>query len=941
MILACLSVGLYQYYPSSSTVSFTAEVNPSASEEGEMDKLAANLERIQQEFDKIKDPATNKVPVNGLLNARALLQNIIDINPVIEGVNWVERGPNNVAGRTRTVHFDVRDNTNNTVYAGSVGGGLWRTTNFQDNVPTWIEVDPFFGNLAITAMVQDPTNPDILYFGTGEGWFNFDAIRGLGIWKSTNGGTTWAQLPATNNVDFHYVMDLLVDSNGNLYAATRNGGLRRSTDDGLTWNQVLGTTIGVGTSNRAADLEIGADGTIYASLGVFNTGSVYSSATGAVNTWSAITPSGNWERIEIATAPSDANRLYLLCQGAGSFDATGMFRSNDQGASWTNLSANIPTICDQGQNSTFTRSQAWYDLIATVNPTNPDQVYIAGVDALRSDDGGNNWTQISNWTGNFFPCGSTAPSYVHADHHSIDFEPGSSTKMVIGSDGGIAHTTNATAALPQFIIKNTGYNVTQYYACAIHPTRDFDYFLAGAQDNGSQKFTMAGLNNTTDASGGDGAFCHIDQDNPNIQITSFVRNNYFVSTDGGNSFSQAFFSNTGGFINPTDYDDTGNRLYARFNTGRYFRWDNPGFNNSASTVVASNLGTVTHVAVSPNVANRVYFGDSAGKVVQIDDAHTNTNKAGTILLDVVGSVSAIAIEEGNEDHMLVSFSNYGVISVYETTDGGTNWTDIEGNLPDMPIRWIIFNPADNDQAFVATELGVWSTDDIDGASTVWEVTNTGLANVRVDMLQYRRADSLIAAATHGRGLFTAVGYGAPSCLATLNINDLNIASDTYQASDQINSAGTVPSGNDVTFDAANTIQLTSGFQAESGSMFTASVGGGCAAALLPSNTALEETRATIEPLSELKERKDVDFFIYPSPASGTVTVDFLVNQETETTITLHNSMGKLVRTLQANTVMAAEPQRLTFNAGDLQGGLYYVVISTPQARRSQKLMVVR
>ena len=120
-----------------------------------------------------------------------------------------------------------------------------------------------------------------------------------------------------------------------------------------------------------------------------------------------------------------------------------------------------------------------------------------------------------------------------------------------------------------------------------------------------------------------------------------------------------------------------------------------------------------------------------------------------------GSVSCVAIETGNDNHLLATYSNYGINSVWETTNGGTSWTSVEGNVPDMPVRWALFNPSNATQALIATELGVWSTDLLNGASTVWGPSASGIPNTRVDMLQIRTSDKLVAAATHGRGLFTS------------------------------------------------------------------------------------------------------------------------------------------------------------------------------------------
>lgn len=722
---------------------------------------------MQYEFEITKDPALNRVPRERLLEAENYrLQKLSSLNrttTAVSGISWIERGPNNVGGRTRALLYDANDAGNGykKVFAGSVSGGLWVTNDITVASPTWNKIDDFMGNLAISTLAQDPSNTLNIYAGTGEGWFNSDAVQGLGIWKSTDGGTSFSQLGSTNNSGFYFVQKIVVTSTGIVLAATRNG-VQRSTNGGTSWATVLAVSTGAPTS-RAADIEIGNDGTIYASMGIFSTGGIYRSTDNGA-TWSQIYSStGNENRIELACAPSNANIVYALVHDqdgadgiAGNSDDDGikkiMSTSNATGVTptWTTLTT--PAWCDQGSAETdFTRGQAWYDLVAAVDPSNANTVYIGGIDMLKTTDGGTNWTQITQWAS-----GCSVPQ-IHADIHAIAFKPGSTTEFIVGNDGGIFRSTDAGVS---FASKISSYNVTQYYACAIHPATT-NYFLAGSQDNGTQKFTAAGINSTTDASGGDGGFCHIDQDDGNIQISAYVFNNYFVSLNGGSSFSSRFFNNSGGFINSTDYDNNANILYAGSSAGNFFRWNDPSTaGTSTNTVsVAQFAGaSVRHVAVSPITANRVYFGLSNGDVVSVDNANTGTSIAGTVIRAGTGNVSCIAIDPANEDHMLVTYSNFGVSSVFESfnaTQASPTWTDVEGNLPDMPVRWAMFDPRNSDWALIATDLGVWSTDDLNGVSTDWDPTNTDLANVRVDMLQYRSSDRTLAAATHGRGLFTA------------------------------------------------------------------------------------------------------------------------------------------------------------------------------------------
>ncbi|MDQ6762569.1 MAG: T9SS type A sorting domain-containing protein [Bacteroidota bacterium] len=719
------------------------------------ENLALSLkEEFLQEFNRTKDPSTNTVPKERLLVAgQEVKQFFLNKTNAISGISWQEQGPANVGGRTRAILFDKNDATNNTIFAGGVSGGIWKCSNLSNASPNWIKVTDILDNIAVSCIVQDQANPSVMYFGTGEIWGNTDALRGLGIWKSTDGGTTWNHLGATTNPQFNFVQNIIVAPYG-VFAATGSG-LLKSSDGGNTWTTVL-----VGAMS---DVQLAANGDIYTSNFLGNLFKSTNSQQGSSGTWANISVPGSHQRLKLATAPSNINRVYALCQQASGDDVDAIYRTDDGGTSW--VTCTVPKIIDQGNNSVFTRGQAWYDLAAAVDPNNANVVIIGGVDGLRSTNGGLSWNQITTWS-----LASAQPPFsvtVHADQHVILFAPGSSSTAIWGTDGGIFYTTNVdvSGSKPDFTAKNSGYNITQTYAGAMDPAAGSNYFLAGAQDNGSQQFpgTIAGVQNTTAASGGDGAFCHIDQLNAANQFTSYVYSVYYRSTNSGGSFSRVINDQGhGSFINPTAYDDASKVLYGDYTNvstgagGSFARWLTTGSTNAGIAVSNFNGASVTNIYVSPNVGNRVYFGLSNGSVVYVNNANTATSgvATGTIIKTGTGSVSGIAIEPGNENHVLITYSNYGVTSVWESTNGGTSWINDEGNLPDMPVRWVIFNPTNYDQALLATELGVWSTDNLNGTSTLWAPTNPGLANTRVDMLKVRASDNTILAATHGRGLFT-------------------------------------------------------------------------------------------------------------------------------------------------------------------------------------------
>ena len=310
-----------------------------------------------------------------------------------------------------------------------------------------------------------------------------------------------------------------------------------------------------------------------------------------------------------------------------------------------------------------------------------------------------------------------------------------------------------------YVDRNDGLRLKQFYSCAIHPTTT-NYFIAGAQDNGTHQLINAGLGGSTEVVGGDGAYTHIDQDEPTYQFSAFTRSQYLRSTNGGANWGSVSFSTTiGQFINPTDYDDFFNRMYCSGNAGTYVRWENPQTGSTFNTIgiAAFNGSSVLSVQVSPHTANRVFFGTAGGRVVRVDNAQaatpTGTNITGSSMN--TSTVSCVAVGT-NDNNLLATFSNYGAAHVWASTTGGgaAGWTNISGNLPDIPVRWAMFYPEDNTKAIIATELGVYETDLINGASTVW-VQNSSFPVVKTTMLQYRKSDGILLAASYGRGLWTA------------------------------------------------------------------------------------------------------------------------------------------------------------------------------------------
>jgi hypothetical protein len=803
------------------------------SERDEMEKA------MEHEFMMTVDPALGYIPKERLiagLNYERKLQRQMREN----AIGWTERGPGNIAGRTRAILIDAKDATGNTVFAAGVSGGIWKTTNFKSTTPNWTAVNQSMGSLAVCALAQNPSKPDTIYAGTGEGWFNSDAVRGNGIWKSTDAGATWNQVALTDSAQtshhFDFVQDLAMTSSNILFATGRPsvycnvGGVLRSTDGGKSWSRPIGSLATGQNCDSAynyfgADLEIASNGDVYATTGFINSGEITDlgriwrsrgnngASVGTAATWINITPTGTWQRIELAVAPSNPAVLYALLEGTG--DGIGaMKKSLDTGNTWVDIT--IPTWCNQGTNSAdFTNGQAFYDLIAQVDPNNPNTVIIGGIDLFRSTDGGTTWNQISQWARNCLPSGPTLP-VVHADHHNLTFFPGSSTELIDGNDGGIYYSSDGGTSWASFTTpnlnggnqttisrKNIGYNITQLYACDIHPTTT-NYFLAGSQDNGSFELKTAGIADGLEASvGGDGGYCHIDQTDGNLQILSYVYNNYYYSRNGGTSFTRLTFNEDGMFINPSDLDDGKKVLYSSYSAGKLGLVSNltvgiPSF--SSFSIAALSNRKISAVKVDPTVSGggTVWIAgyDSTftlrPNIIKLTNANTSPVAAVSTTLPTLavpaGSyISSIDVDPGNGNHILVTLSNYGVKSIFESTDGGNSFGSIEGNFPDVPVRWGMILPAGASVdgtnfggILIATELGVWYAQTTNGASTVWTPQNASLPNVRTDMLRFRPSDGTLAVATHGRGLFTAtitsLTTGVPTVPNTKNFIDYATAS---------------------------------------------------------------------------------------------------------------------------------------------------------------------
>jgi photosystem II stability/assembly factor-like uncharacterized protein len=283
-----------------------------------------------------------------------------------QSLNWVERGPGNVGGRTRGIVVDPGDPTKNTWYVGSVSGGVWKTTNAG---ASWRHLTEEVPNLATTTIAQSKSNPNVIYVGTGEGYFNADAVMGDGILKSTDRGETWTQLSSTaTNPDFSYVNRVIVDfNNENIVIAGTNNGIFKSTDGGATWFKKYSAS---GSVQQVVANPLNFN-TLYAS----DNGKGIMKSTNAGETWFATdNASLSGSRFEFAIAPSDTNVLYVSAEtGVGGV----LYGTSNGGQKWQKIDIASGTDVD------WLNGQGWYDNTIDINPYDAYEVYVGGIDVWR------------------------------------------------------------------------------------------------------------------------------------------------------------------------------------------------------------------------------------------------------------------------------------------------------------------------------------------------------------------------------------------------------------------------------------------------------------------------------------------------------------------------------------------------------------------------------
>lgn len=668
---------------------------------------------------------------------------------------WQLVGPTNRGGRISAIAMHSQDMQ--TIYAGAASGGIFKSTNQGQ---TWEPVFDDAANLSIGDVDIAPSNPDILYVGTGEsnaggGSLTYD---GIGVYKSVDAGESWQFAGLENSgsvgrVAIHPAnsQTVFVAAMGRLFSNNAERGIYRTVNGGDTWEKVLY----VSDSTGGIDVVIHPENpdTVYAAMWERirrperrsyggPTSGIYRSVDGG-DTWEELTeglPSAaaHKGRIGIDISASEPNILYAIyADKVGYFQ--GIYKTADNGDSWFDTN-------DASLSGMYSSYGWWFGRIH-VDPTNPEIIYPMGLDLHKSSSGGNGYSNISSYN-------------VHVDQHDLYVHPQDPDFVVLGNDGGIYLSENAgddwshVGSLP----------ITQFYTCEVDFSGSQERYYGGAQDLGTNRTLTGEPGDWENIYGGDGFYVRVDPENNDYVYAEYQYGNFARSTNGGNTFYPA----TSGIgygdrmnwmtpyvlnpLNPSSIYLGTNKMYKSTNRAGYWNeisgdlTGGPGSGNLT-------YGTITTVAVSAADTNTLWVGT--------DDSHVWVSQNNGDSWENISAgiperwVTRVAAHPADAATGYVCLSGYRYDSyqphVFKTTNYGQDWQDISGDLPEAPVNDIIIDPEMAQRLYIATDFGMFYSDN-DGEN--WYSFGPNLPNVPIVDLTLHNNSRTLVAATYGRSMYT-------------------------------------------------------------------------------------------------------------------------------------------------------------------------------------------
>jgi photosystem II stability/assembly factor-like uncharacterized protein len=697
---------------------------------------------------------------------------------------WTTEGPANIGARVNSLA--VNPTNESIMYAGFERGGVWKTTNGGTN---WLPIMDSETCLSGGDITLDPSNPNTVYVGTGDPSIPFTTFSGNGIYKTTNGGTSWSNIGLTNCGVISRV-EVAPNNSSTIYAAAmgkpfvrdNNRGLYKTTNGGATWQQVLFIDTQTGITDMAVnpvnpqEIYVAAWTCIrtYSENTRWSTECKILKTTNGGTTWTTVQgglPVGSVHaRLGLGMSKSQPNIVYVsYCDQSHQLE--GVYKTTDSGTNWVE----IPTVTG-GVDATIFNGFGWYFGQIRVNPTNPNEVTLLGVEMFTTQDSGNSWFK------------SVPPWYtyeVHADKHDLVYT--NTGKVILATDGGIykanALTDNSTGSTWTDI---DNIPCTQFYHVAYNPHDPTRYF-GGAQDNGTTGGNAATLTTWSRDWGGDGFQPRYHATDPNILYYETQNGNIVGSIDGmgssfnlqgGNANGERTNWNTPYILSPHNQ----NTVYMG-SQSIYKSTDNGQTMTQISDTLTGNITwlpsthTITSIDESPVTQGKIYAGTGNGYLWRTlnggttwDSIHQN-GLPHRYLTSVVASPT-------QSNRVFVTFSGYKLNDntprVYRSDNNGNSWTSIASNLPNFVINDIFIMPNRNDQIlFVATDAGVYGTLN---AGATWERLGTNMPIIPVNDIEYNPVQNTLIAGTFARSIMT---YPMANLLPTANAEAANLRLSLY------------------------------------------------------------------------------------------------------------------------------------------------------------------
>ncbi len=666
-----------------------------------------------------------------------------NFSPNTAAIPWQFAGPTNIGGRITDI--EMHPSSQQVIYFGAASGGVFKST---DGGTTFNPIFDQNNSLSIGDIAIANTDANTIYVGTGEancggGSTTYD---GMGIFKSTDGGNTWANMGlaqvrnvgriAVNPKDKNTVYAAAM---GDLYGKTPDRGVYKSTDGGNTWNNVLFINDSTGAVDIAVnpanpDTVFAATWTRVRTPARRNYGgpdcNIWRSYNGG-NTWTKLANglpanSATNGRIGLDIAPSSPNVLYTIyADNIGSFK--NIYKTIDNGNTWTTVNGSSLS----GMYSTY----GWWNGKIRIDPNNPNIVFAVGFDVYRTTNGGNNWSGVTNG--------------VHVDHHSVYVHPANSNLVLDANDGGFYKSTNGGTSWNKY----NSAPISQFYACDIdfqNPT----HLYGGLQDNGVQYTPTGALNNWTSIFGGDGFYCLVDPtNNANVYCESQYGNlNTSMNGIGGSDRMNWCTPLALNPLNPSSVYYGSQRLYKSLNKSASWNAISPDLTNGNQGNNGVVFGTLTTISVSPVDTNIIWIGTDDGNVrVTTNNGGSWANVSSGLPVRWITRVAADLSAPGTA-YVTVSGYKWDDFTphVFRTANYGATWTSISSNLPLAPANDIIIDPTNSQQLFVATDVGVYYTNNL-GAS--WQLIGSGMPIVPVTDICLHNPTRTLVAATFGRSMY--------------------------------------------------------------------------------------------------------------------------------------------------------------------------------------------